>query len=341
MSGRVFLACSPDGIRRAAEGPTGDWQVDTPLSGVRIHTLAADPLHPGRVYAGNGDNGILRSEDHGQTWQQAGLAGIPVRALASSSHAPGLLYAGCKPASLYVSQDAGDTWQELPGLRQRRRFWWFSPAEPPDWRPYVQAIALSPRDPGVLLAGIELGGVLRSADGGATWSTHRRGAVLDCHSLHFHPGGDWVYEGGGSGSGAAFSQDAGLSWQQSTRGRTSLYGWAVAADPAHPDTWYLSASAQPSLLRGEFVPPAHMDGQAQAAIYRCRDGGNWVRLTGGLPQPLDYMPYALLSDPHQPGLLYAGLSNGQVWETRDYGDHWQRLPLELGAIRRALLLLTT
>jgi hypothetical protein len=80
----------------------------------------------------------------------------------------------------------------------------------------VQALSISPSDPNVIMAGIELGGVLRSADDGRSLSKHRRGAVLDCHSLKFHPtNGSWVYEGGGGG--AAFSQDVGITWRAHPR----------------------------------------------------------------------------------------------------------------------------
>jgi hypothetical protein len=49
------------------------------------------------------------------------------------------------------------------------------------------------------------------------------------------------------------------------------------------------------------------------------------------------MPYALLTDPAAPGEVYAGLSNGEVWHGSEYGDTWQRLPLQLESISRVLL----
>jgi hypothetical protein len=51
------------------------------------------------------------------------------------------------------------------------------------------------------------------------------------------------------------------------------------------------------------------------------------------------MPYALLHDHEAPGHLYAGLSNGDVWYTADYGDHWQQLSLNLGTIWTAMIML--
>lgn len=341
MDNRIFIAASGDGIRRATPASNGGWNVAETLAGTRVNCLISDPSAPQRLIAGTQQDGVLISDDGGQTWRPAGLAGLMVKSLAVSPHTPDTIYAGCKPVSLFVTHNSGETWEELTGIKRRRRWWWFSPAEPSDFSPYVQALTISPTNPGVMLAGIELGGVLRSTDGGQTWSKRCRGAVLDCHSLKFHPtDGSWVYEGGGSGAGAAFSRDGGVTWQQPDGRFAGKYGWMVAADPAQPEIWYLSASRQPNLLRGEFVPPAHRDGQAGAHIYRFNGSGKAEPLAGGLPQPLDDMAYALVSDPAAPGHLYAGLSNGQVWHSANLGDTWEQLPFNLGRIQAGLIILS-
>ena len=54
---------------------------------------------------------------------------------------------------------------------------------------------------------------------------------------------------------------------------------------------------------------------------------------------LTHMPYALLTDPAASGHLLAGLSNGDVWHTTDYGDHWQQLPVNLGSIWTSMIML--
>ncbi len=150
--------------------------------------------------------------DYGATWTPVGLDGQIVRSLAISALQPGTIYAGTKPAHLYVSHDYGASWAELPAFRRMKRWWWFTPADK-NIAAYVMDIVLSPTDPNLMIAGIELGGVLRSGDGGATWEGHMQGAVLDCHDLAFHPtDGNWVYEG--SGGGASFSRDAGKTWSQ-------------------------------------------------------------------------------------------------------------------------------
>lgn len=332
---KIFLSTNHNGLSRA-ECLNGEWEITRPLEGLQLNCLITSPLG---IYAGTQAGEVLISRDRGINWARVQPVGVPVKSLAVHSQLPDTLFAGCKLASLYVSHDAGGSWEELPGLRARKQWWWFSPAEPPDWRPYVQALTISPDDPNVMLAGIELGGVLRSEDGGKTWSKHRRGAVLDCHSLMFHPvKGEWVYEGGGSGVGTAFSRDGGKTWKQPGTGLGKKYGWMVAADPARPEVWYLSASEMPSMLKGEFVPPAHVDGNARAHIYRSVGGAAWEQLSGGLPDPLAFMAYALVSDPAVSGHLYAGLANGDVWHTADYGDHWMQLPFNLGGIHRTMIM---
>jgi photosystem II stability/assembly factor-like uncharacterized protein len=327
----VFLATTGTGLARAAADGGEGWSVESLLPGQQVYCLAADPADPQRVYAGT-DGGVLVSLDSGKTWRSAGLTGKIVRSLASSAAEPGTLYAGTKPALVFVSRDKGETWVELAGFRHifSRRFW-FSPAE---WPPtaYVQSLALSPTDRNVIIAGIEAGAVVRSEDGGETWADHRPGALRDCHTLTFHSShGDWAYEAGGSGGGVAYSRDGGQTWRQPKAGLDRHYGWACAADPAHPGVWYASVSTGPAR--------AHGDGDARAYIYRSREGASWQKLAGGLPQPLNHMPYVLLTDPSSAGELYAGLSNGEVWYSADYGDSWARLPFRLGRIDRSMIML--
>jgi photosystem II stability/assembly factor-like uncharacterized protein len=326
----VFLATTGHGLARAEHNPRESWTVTVPLDAQDVRCLASDPLNLGVIYAGTQGNGVLRSTDGGTTWQSVGLSGQIVKALAASRTQPGTVYAGTKPACLFVSHNRGTTWTELASFHRvpGRRFW-FSPAERP-FSAYVQAIALSPTDPQTILAGIEFGAVVSSRDGGQTWSGHHRGALRDCHSLAFHATqGDWVYEGGGTG--VAVSRDAGTTWTQPKQGLDRHYGWAIAADPAQPDIWYASLAPGPW--------KAHGEGNAQAVIVRSVGGSAWQRLTGGLPQPLNHMPYAVLTDPDAPGAVYAGLANGDVWHSVDYGDSWHQLPLSLGGIHRTLLLL--
>ena len=172
----VYLATGPAGLARA-ELPGAD--VERVAAGFDVRCVSADPRAEHNVYAGTQGGGVLRSDDGGRTWRPSGLDGWVVKSLAISAAAPGRVYAGTKPACLFVSEDRGETWRELTGFRRifSRRFW-FSPAERP-FKAYVQGIALSPKDPDLIVAGIEAGAVVRSADAGRSWQDHRRGAMRD------------------------------------------------------------------------------------------------------------------------------------------------------------------
>jgi hypothetical protein len=336
MNATLFLGTNGGGLVRAKCTQEGRWVVDHPKPGYRVCCLALDPFDQNVLYAGTQGNGVLRSTDQGATWTPAGMAGQIVKSLAVSPHQPGIIYAGTKPACVFMTRDYGDTWTELESFRRiRGRGLWRSPAEPPDWRAYVMGLTISPTDPDVIMAGIEFGAVVRSQDGGMTWSNHRKGALRDCHTLAFHArNGNWVYEGGGGGG--SVSSDGGLTWKQPKAGLKRRYGWACAADPERPEVWYLSAS--PFSAGGlSFEPAAHVDGKANAAIYRSAGGAAWEKLGGGLPEPLNYMAYALMTDPNAPGHLYAGLADGDVWHSANYGDRWTQLPFNLGGIHDKLI----
>jgi hypothetical protein len=251
------------------------------------------------------------SEDAGATWRDTGLPEADVFSVAISA-VDGVFYAGCEPSMLFASADRGQTWRELSALREipSAPTWSFPPRP---WTSHVRWIAPSPHDGSLLLAGIELGGLMRSEDGGATWADHAPGAQRDVHALAWHPGVPGrAYEAGGGG--AAWSFDGGVSWQPADEGRDRHYTWALAVDPGDPDCWYVSAST------GPFA--AHGRRSAEAYVYRW--DGSWRQLDGGLPQPLHSMAYALA---FVGGRLFAGLADGTIYVSADKGDSWRQLEL--------------
>jgi photosystem II stability/assembly factor-like uncharacterized protein len=312
-----LYAATGDGIARLDEASDG-WTVELSLGGSGAQCLALDPQEPERVYAGLREGGVRRTDDGGRSWVDCALPDPGVFSLAVSA-ADGAVYAGTEPSRLFRSDDLGETWRALDELLElpSRPTWSFPPRP---WTSHVRWIAPSPHDGELLLVGIELGGLMRSTDGGVTWQDHRPGAQPDVHSLAWHPRVPGRgYEAGGGGS--AFSEDAGENWQPADDGRDRNYTWSVAVDPDDPELWYVSASTGPFAAHGGRDP--------QARIYRRASGKPWEALGGGLPEPLPAMPYALVA---ADGRLFAGLADGQIWESGDRGDSWRACQLRGDAI---------
>ena len=307
-----LYAATGDGIVRLDESADA-WTVERFLTGSGAQCLAVDPADSDIVYAGLREGGAWRSVDGAQSWIDCKLPEPGVFSLAVSA-ANGAVYAGTEPSRLFRSDDRGESWRELEALLElpSQPSWSFPPRP---WTSHVRWIAPNPHDADLILVGIELGGLMRTVDGGQSWEDHRPGAQRDVHSLAWHPHTPGrAYEAGGGG--AAFSTDAGETWQPADDGRDRNYTWAVTVDPDDADQWYISASTGPWA--------AHGRGDPQARIYRRRRGEPWEPLTDGLPEPLPAMPYALIATG---GRLFAGLADGRLWESRDQGDSWAALRL--------------
>jgi hypothetical protein len=308
-----LYAATGTGVTRVADDG-GGWTVELALEGSGAQCVAA---RGELVLAGTRGGGLWLSRDGGERWESADLTERDAFAVAVGPD--GALYAGFEPSRLFRSDDGGRSWRPLDALLElpSQPTWSFPPRP---WTSHVRWIAPSPHEAGLLLVGIELGGLMRSEDGGETWEDHRPGAQRDVHSLAWHPRARGrAYESGGGG--AAWSADGGRTWTPADDGRDRHYTWAVAVDPDDPDVWYVSAST------GPFA--AHGRGDPQARIYRWRGPGPWQALGGGLPEPLDAMPYALVA---ADGRLFAGLADGRIYETRDREDSWAPLDVRLPAL---------
>ena len=329
---RLFAATG-DAVARLDSRDGAAFDVTLSLEGSGAQCVAVDPLDPRRVYAGTFDDGVYRTLDGGETWERVG-AEIPHKRVLSVAMAPArrtngrtAVYVGTEPSSLYRSEDDGRSWETFPRLPELPSApTWSFPPRP--WTSHVRWIAPHDRDPDLLFAGIELGGVMRSRDGGQTWEDRKPGSYHDSHAIETHPAAPGrVYEA--SGGGVALSDDAGETWAPVDGGMDRHYVWGLAVDPADPDLWYVSASHS--------AREAHRaNGDAQAVLYRKRGDEPWQALGGdgagngdGLPRPLPYMPYALLTLRERPGVLLAGLQHGELLITEDAGDSWRRLAVKL------------
>jgi photosystem II stability/assembly factor-like uncharacterized protein len=299
---------------------SNEGELEVRLPGARIEALARSAPGGTRIYAASADR-VFRSDDEGRSWRPTGAAfpGYSISSLAVHPWEPDVLLAGLETAALFRSQDGGETWSEVTAIREmseRPESGWHVP-----WgraRGHVRTPAWDRRDPRRVYLPIEVGGVVRTEDGGESWENVHGGIHDDVHALAVHPEQHAVlYAATRTGFGR--SEDYGRTWTASD-GPAHPYCRALAIDAADPERVYTAgATTGPG-------PWSRRESGAETALFRSDDGGRtWARLNGGLPAT--FVPYidALVTDPAIPGAVAFATTTGEIYESRDAGAHWARI----------------
>ncbi len=284
----TVFACGADGLYRSSDG--GDTWLKVLVGSRMLSVVVAQDA--GRdtltVLAGTETDGILRSEDSGRTWAgaNAGLLDLTAICLALSprfeSDRTG--FAGTA-SGLYRTRNGGRSWRSVDtGMEE----------------PAVQCLAVSPHfsDDRLVLAGTEADGLLRSGDGGASWSrppSLTSGGIAAVAFSARYPAVPTI--AAATESGIALSHDGGGTWVPACEGRELVM----------------------SLVYTEHELLA---GLHQRAIVRSTDGGStWRPAIEGLSARLDT---ELLISPEfarDRTLFVAGLEDG-VRASTDCGVTW-------------------
>jgi len=300
------------------------WQAHLKMERLPTQCVAPDPLAPEMAYCGTFGEGLWRSRDAGISWESVG-EGIPhgeVMAVAVSplerAAAGGLVWAGTEPSALFSSEDEGRAWKEWPALRglPSASTWSFPPRP---WTHHVRWIAPDSVAQRRLFVAIELGGVMRTLDGGETWEDRKPGSQADAHTLATHPlAPGRVYEA--AGGGYAESRTGGVTWTSDDEGLSHSYLWGLAVDPGDPETVLVSAARGP-------VEAHHADG-ARSTIYRKVRGSPWQEVRDGLPDPRGRRVITLAAHAAEPGVFYAALQEGGLYRSADAGRSWERVEVD-------------
>src|SRR5439155_12967604 len=132
--------------------------------------LVIDNDDPDTLYAATGRGGMFKSEDAGRTWREINKGLLYKEAWHLVQHpVSGELYVGTQPAEVFKSSDRGETWVECAQLRSLReqREWTFPG---PPFVAHVKQLSLYTDDPGLVWGAVEEGWLIRSTDGGKTWT---------------------------------------------------------------------------------------------------------------------------------------------------------------------------
>ncbi|MGH2796387.1 MAG: hypothetical protein ACRDM0_01635 [Thermoleophilaceae bacterium] len=181
-----------------------------------------------------GHDVFFRSEDAGRSWTEIRpeLPGTDIHGLAASPLRPGIFYAHVVGHGLYRSDDAGQSWRPagtLPGS--------------------TMALAVATAEGRDVLFAMTMEGVLRSADGAATWER-----IPELGGSYVSAAGAMVYAA--SGSTIYVSSDGGVRWERRAFPENAVL---IAPAPTAPEIVYV-------VTRGHVV-------------WRSTDGGaTWERV---------------------------------------------------------------
>ncbi len=236
-------------------------------------------------------------------WARAGSsrtlrATIEGHAATCLAAAPGALWIGTEEAHLLRLADDGPVPVESFETTDGRAAWYTPWGDPADVRSI--AVALD----GTVYVNVHVGGVVRSRDGGRSW-TPTVDIESDVHQVLAHPSrAEVVLAAAADGFGV--SRDCGASWRFITEGMHAHYLRAVAVSD---DTVLVSASSGPGGRRAALYR-GHLDGDS--AFERCTDGlPTWFG---------DNVDTGCLAA--RGSFVACGTEDGRVFRSLDGGLHW-------------------
>ena len=264
------------------------WQIESQaLQDWKVPKLAVSPSRPGTVFAGTRGDGVWVSEDFGKSWKKP-CYGKPgpgkVRCVTVDPREPNTLYAGTEPIDLFVSRDVGKSWERLESV------WSIPYVASVDYpvstvEPHVRDITIDPKNSNTIYAALQVGYMLKSTDGGASWKLLNRGLDADVHTIVIDPrntnslfiatGGHDYRKGQAPGRALYKSQDGGESWAPTAMDFPHEYSVPLVMHPQNPDVLYSAiAKGQPGQWRKR--PTG-----AESLMIRSQDGGtSWQPLDG-------------------------------------------------------------
>src|SRR5579863_10136810 len=280
-----WIAATPDartgGLFRL-DTESGRWEALTAglPEGVEVRCVAAQPGDPSVIYVGT-QRGPYRSADGGNSWTLLELPGNQKLVWSILLHPTDAhtIYVGTEGTTIYRSRDGGASWQELTPPAPKGAVETSFPRR-------VIRLTLDPNDPQRIYAGLEVGGVMTSEDGGDSWQGCNEGlleftkeprlrsrivsdteteGMMDSHALAVSaakPGTVFL----ANRMGLFRSRDRGTHWEEMGIGRFSplTYARDVKVSQHDPKTMYAALSIAAVSDAG--------------SLYRSRDGGEtWAR----------------------------------------------------------------
>jgi photosystem II stability/assembly factor-like uncharacterized protein len=300
-----------------------------------VNAVIINPSSTSMLYAAT-DTGIYKSTTAGTTWSSLSgdFSGIPVYGLALQRSSPSTVYAATDKG-VYKTTNDGTSWSSMnSGI----------PAQGLNG-PFVREIAIDPRTPATLYAGVYSGvvndvDIYKSTNSGTSWTQmNRKLSNTTVHSLAFDPDDSAVVYAGTSTLAVLKSTNGGGNWIEANEGFTSYLVRAVAVNPESgavyagsssglflsadaAETWE-AASPNPeiySIAIDPFSPGSIYTGTNRGIFLTTDEGETWTPLNNNLTNP--YV-YTIAFHPQNQGELYAGTDGDGVFRSVSGGAGWE------------------
>lgn len=264
---RVIALTNDGGLLETTNGGRTWQEAGVGFTSRSSRGAAFDPVDRNRVYVGSfTGGGLYASSDGGRTWASRALGSPPVNVYAVTVGATDRsVYVGTAGEGLWKSTDLGASFTRVAGttIVDSRSI----AIDPTDGRRVFSAgnrglyrttdggttwtqpitvstsnVVIDPRNPSVVYVSTQAGGVLRSADGGGTFSTINIGLTTLRTSrgagVLIDPRDSQVLYVGTEGGGVFKSRNGGASWNAINQGLTNLTVFGLAIDSQNPDILY-------------------------------------------------------------------------------------------------------
>ena len=276
-------------------------QTKRDLSYWTLTCMSVDPDDPKTIYAGTEHSGLFYTKDAGAHWHRADPQ-VPKMFLYSALALNGTVMVGTVPSAVYRSKPGGG-WEELEGVRLHSAGANFPPS--PELQSRTRYLTFDPDNKNRLYAGIEVGGLVVSDDGGRGWEPANEGLTdMDIHEIlasREHSGMVFL----ACGEACFRSHDRAGHWDNISP-KNHDYGISVAEDP-NGVVYVGAARGRPNLwIREE---------GAMSAILRSSDkGSTWETI-------IDYLKGGVMHLCPAPdgGAMVAGTSDGTLLLVDDSG----------------------
>jgi hypothetical protein len=279
----MLFAGSDDGVYRiTGVEESGETSAEKVLDAEQVYRVCQFDAVDGLFVTA--ESGLYYSPD-GNGWTALSLPEEQVYAVTAAPSAD-RLYAGTRPARVFAAEwDAGDAerdptvpteeddWTEVSGFRElRERADWGIPRH--DDISQVRSLRTHPDAPDRLIAGVEVGGIHVSDDGGATWTDRRIEGFDAPHTddIHHVALADSETLVASTGSGLFRSTDVGRTWER--------------LDADHRQRYFREAFVHDGVVYAGGAPAssASWAEDADHALFEARDGRTLEEVSSPTPE---------------------------------------------------------